>query len=92
MHHGVAHQNEAQNAHYKVKMADGPSVACVSEHKWTKSLGNVPFLSQAIIETWAKDFNLSKRLLIKGYGNSVELYIHNVEGKKKLPSCFLNFY
>ena len=49
---------------------------------WTTNLSDIPTLTMDGVEKWAsKDCNIPRAVLLKGYSNWVEGYIHDVEGR-----------
>lgn len=49
---------------------------------WTTNLTGLPELTVQNVEQWANmDGNIPRAVLLKGYSNWVEGYIHDVEGK-----------
>ncbi len=49
---------------------------------WTKSLSDVPPLTQSVVDEWANGTaKIPRAKQQKGYSNFIEGYVHNVEGK-----------
>ena len=56
---------------------------------WTTNLSSLPKLTVDYVEKWANnDCKIPRAVLLKGYSNWIEGYVHDVEGNARTMMAF----